>query len=116
MITYLWPTVEDMLPPNIGEFNGVEALPEGEYPAWYCWIDTSKSNQLALSFNAPLLEDLCCAVAEQKSIPITPEVVDLAKTIFIDTMTKGFKMVMETVIENISIDMLPNDCLRKGQS
>lgn len=114
VITYLWPTGEDMLPPNIGEFNGTKALPKGEYPVWYCWIDTSRGGQLALSFNAPLLEDLCYVVAEQKSIPITPEIVDLAKTLFINTMTNGFKEIMEMVIENFSIETLPEGSLRKG--
>lgn len=92
MINDLYPLGKNIFPPqNMGEFAGVEALPEGEYPAMYCWIDTSRNNQLALSFNTPLLEELLFRLARQKGIPATPELVARAKALFVEVMTHAFK-------------------------
>lgn len=73
----------------------------------YSWIDTSRDYQLALSFNTPLLEELCHKVAQEAGIPVTEEAVGFAKTIFIDTMTGGFKEAVRLNFGDISIDALP---------
>lgn len=46
------------VPKFIGKFDGVGALPKGEYPAIYYWID-SEHGCFRLSFNTPLLSSWC---------------------------------------------------------
>lgn len=57
-------------PQFIGEFNGVDSLPKGEYPAVYFWVDKSIGGSVRLSFNTPLLEDWCIEEARQAGINV----------------------------------------------
>lgn len=59
-------------PQFIGEFHGVESLPNGNYPAVYFWIDKQLNDSLRLSFNTPLLERWCVEEARKAGFSIDP--------------------------------------------
>ncbi|GIK74423.1 MAG: hypothetical protein BroJett021_34110 [Chloroflexota bacterium] len=58
-------------PQFIGEFDGVDSLPKGGYPAVYFWVDKSIGGNIRLSFNTPLLEDWCVEEARRAGINIS---------------------------------------------
>lgn len=61
---------DQVVPQFIGEFNGVDSLPKGEYPAVYFWVDKSIGGSVRLSFNTPLLEGWCIEEARQAGINV----------------------------------------------
>jgi hypothetical protein len=69
------------LPQFIGEFNGVESLPKGEYPAIYFWVDQKHARSIRLSFNTPLLEDWCIEEARVIGVSVSAKDVEVQKAI-----------------------------------
>lgn len=55
-------------PKFIGKFHGVEALPKGDYPPIYYWVDMQLGGSVRLSFNTPLLMDMCSEEAQHAGI------------------------------------------------
>lgn len=63
-------------PKFIGQFDGIEALPKGKYPAIYYWIDTQQKNSIRLSLNIPLLQSVCERESTQAGIVIHQQIID----------------------------------------
>lgn len=61
---------DQVVPQFIGEFHGVDALPKGDYPAIYFWIDKKLGGGVCLSFNKPLLEGWCIEEARRAGIMV----------------------------------------------
>lgn len=71
------------VPEFIGEFDGVSALPKGDYPAIYYWVDR-ELGCVRLSFNTPMLSDWC--VEEAHRIGIDVDASDVAVLEALDTL------------------------------
>ena len=103
MYNDLYPTGQGIFPPQkMGNFAGVESMPIGEYPAMYCWVDTSRGNQPVISFNLPLLGSISRRLAEQKKAPANPELVILAVRIFVETMSNIFTEMLAEASEELT--------------
>ncbi|MEQ9010300.1 hypothetical protein [Algiphilus sp.] len=67
-------TVENQdLPQFIGEFDGVDSFPSGDYPAIYFWIDKQVGRKVRLSFNNPKLESWCLEAARAVGAELEPD-------------------------------------------
>lgn len=82
-----------MFPQHLGEFNGEEALPKGDYPPVYSWRDRKNSN-LRLSFNTPLLTGMCKEEARKANIEINDQLIKEVLNIFGDISINAFQTAM----------------------
>lgn len=91
--------VENQLAPQyIGKFNGVDALPKMDYPAIYCWVDTSIGGHHRLSFDKPLLEQWCIEEAKKRwDIVVRRDDEAIQRTIgrFIEASIHAFNSLLE---------------------
>lgn len=87
-------------PQFVGEFDGVAALPKGEYPAVYYWIDKSIGGSIRLSFNTPLLEDWCVEEARRVGIDIgvDDDAVQKAIATLQQVATPAFQRTLSTLM------------------
>ncbi len=83
-----------LFPRYVGEFDGVDGLPNGDYPPIYSWTDTSKDLSIRLSFNTPLLEALCHEEAEKSDIGIDPVTLRGALSLLRDVSAGAFQKIL----------------------
>ncbi len=83
-----------LFPRYVGEFDGVGGLPKGDYPPIYSWTDTSKELSIRLSFNTPLLEEICYEEAEKAEIGIDPVTLRGALAILREVSTGAFQKIL----------------------
>lgn len=95
------PSAEEAM---IGTFHGVDALPEGEYPLVYQWIDSSANYKLCMSFNAPLFESMCHNASTVFRIPLTVAVISRTREIFLKALAEGFTKAAAEVYPGSSIE------------
>lgn len=81
-------------PKYIGEFHGVGALPKCDYPPIYCWIDREISGAWRLSFNTPLLSEMCFDEARKAGMSIDDVDVSIAIEFIRDLVTPSFQAAL----------------------
>jgi hypothetical protein len=90
-----------LVPQFIGEFDGVESLPKGEYPAVYFWADRQLDGSIRLSFNTPLLENWCVEEAQVIGIDVSAAdaVVQKAIVTLQEVATPAFQRMLSELME-----------------
>lgn len=85
---------QQIAPKFIGQFLGIDSLPRQMYPPVYYWVDLALGGAIRLSFNTPLLMDICADEAKLAGIPTDEPTCREALSIFQDITTQSFQTTM----------------------
>lgn len=86
---------EETFPKYIGEFDGIDSLPRGEYPPIYSWLDRTRPGSVILSINTPLLEKICRQEAERADLEVDDRTIGEALDFLKEVSYRAFGKVLE---------------------
>ncbi|CED61475.1 Putative uncharacterized protein VP1854 [Moritella viscosa] len=89
-------------PEYVGEFDSVDSLPKGDYPAIYYWVDRENYDSVRLSFNTPKLERWCVeeALANGLNVDLVDPYVKQALLTLQQVSTPAFEAMMKEILNS----------------
>lgn len=101
---------------TIGTFHGVDGLPKGDYPPVYSWVDSSADNRCTVSFNTPLIEEVCVDIAVLMEMPPTAGVISRSVDLIVERFTKVFTDAFAEANPGSSVTWMPTNGHKRASS